>query len=73
MSISATTKQIQQRKEFSLSDFYKKDVWDLTRHPQYIYLTEKQKQFVSKRKHIVDFTSCFNKEIVNEIKCFLAI
>lgn len=57
-------------KSFTLLDFYKQDIWDLTKHPQFEQLNENQKEFISNRNHRVDFTTIKKDVISNEIKYY---
>ncbi|MBL5793616.1 tyrosine-type recombinase/integrase [Heyndrickxia sporothermodurans] len=57
-------------KSFPLQDFYKQDIWDLTKHPQFVELNENQKSFIVNRKHIIDFTNMKKDVLSNEIKYY---
>ena len=57
-------------KLYHLSDFYKQDIWDLTKHPLYPQLTESQKKILINRNHTIDFTKLNNEIVRNEIKFY---
>ena len=53
-----------------LEDFYKAETWDISKHPQFITLNEKQKEFIISRKHTVDFSDLKSKNLSNELKYY---
>lgn len=57
-------------KVYPLLDFYEQDIWDLTVHPLFSQLTEKQKKRVTVKGHILDFTELKSGIIANELKFF---
>ncbi len=57
-------------KSFPLQDYYKQDIWDLTKHPQFVELNENQKSFIVNRKHTIDFTDMKKDVLSNEIKYY---
>lgn len=70
MMINNTLEQKKSFKFFPLQDYYKQDIWDLTKHPQFDQLNENQKSFIVNRKHTIDFTVMKKDELSNEIKYY---
>ena len=57
-------------REYYLSDFYKPDIWDLTKHPLFPQLTDSQKKILINRNHTLDFTVLNSEIFKNEIKFY---
>ena len=53
-----------------LEGFYKDDIWNLLDHPQFETLSEKQKDYIRRRKHKVSFSAIKSKDLSNEIKYY---
>ncbi|MBL5782265.1 tyrosine-type recombinase/integrase [Bacillus sporothermodurans] len=70
MMLNNVLEQKKSFKSFPLQDFYKQDIWDLTKHPQFVELNENQKSFIVNRKHIIDFTNMKKDVLSNEIKYY---
>lgn len=57
-------------KVYPLLDYYKQDIWDLTEHPLFSQLTEKQQKIVAGTKQLLNFTELKSGIFANEIKFF---
>lgn len=70
MNTSFSQQMTVQIQPFDLEPYYENDLWDLTQHPQFEELTANQKALIKNRNHVVDFTTCENLIIKNELKYY---